>query len=122
LDGFRDIVTKWRDRRARLDEIDAADTETLREIAGEFGLSVAEFRETVIQGDGADGLMERMMAEQGLAVEDLRDRMPGVVRDIEIICSRCGAKGRCGRELANGTAAEHAHEFCPNAPTFEALK
>jgi hypothetical protein len=44
-----------------------------------------------------------------------------VMRDIETICSRCGAKGRCARELASGSATGHADEFCPNAPTFEAL-
>jgi hypothetical protein len=121
LDSLRQAITRWHDRKAMMDEIEAMDADTLREIASELGLSVNEFRETVSMSEGADTLMTQMMAAYGLAVDDLRERMPGVMRDVEIICSRCGAKGRCARELAGGTAAAHADRFCPNAPTFEAL-
>ena len=121
LDSLREMITRWRDRQARMEEIEATDANMLREIASEFGLSVTEFRETVSMGEGADMLMTQMMAGYGLAPEDLRDRMPGVMRDIEVICARCRSKGRCASELAGGSAAAHAHQFCPNAPTFEAL-
>ena len=65
--------------------------------------------------------MHRMMAAFDLDAARLRDSAPAVLREIEVLCSRCGAKGRCGRELDAGTATENAHAFCPNSETFEAL-
>jgi hypothetical protein len=121
LDSLRQAITRWHDRKAMMDELDAMDANTLREIAAELGLSVNDFRETVRMSEGADMLMTQMMAANGLAADDLRERMPSVMRGVETVCSRCDAKGRCARELASGTAAAHAHRFCPNAPTFETL-
>jgi len=44
-----------------------------------------------------------------------------LMRDVERVCSRCRSTGRCRRELDAGTAAAHAHEYCPNAGTFDDL-
>ena len=46
---------------------------------------------------------------------------PLVMRDLQRLCTTCGDKGRCAHELADGTAAAHFHEFCPNAFTLDAL-
>jgi len=40
---------------------------------------------------------------------------------LQRLCVVCSQKGRCEHELAKGTAAEHFHEFCPNAFTLDAL-
>ena len=51
----------------------------------------------------------------------LRDSFLALLRDIERVCTRCRDARRCWRELEAGTAAEHCHEFCPNAGTFDDL-
>jgi Family of unknown function (DUF6455) len=121
---MRSLMTKWRDYRATLAglrELESNDPGLLAELAGELGLSASDLREVVAHGAGADRLMHRMMAAYDLDAEKLQDGAPGVLREIEILCSRCGAKGRCARELDAGTAAGNAHAFCPNVETFEAL-
>ena len=121
---LRGLMSKWRDylaTRASLRELESSDPGLVAELAGELGLSASELREVVRHGAGADRLMHRMMAAFDLDAESLHDGAPQVLREIEILCSRCGAKGRCARELDAGTAAENASAFCPNSETFEAL-
>ena len=43
------------------------------------------------------------------------------MRDLQRLCMVCAQKGHCQHELAQGTAAEHFREFCPNAYTLDAL-
>lgn len=123
-DLLRSLVSKWRDYRATLAglrELESSDPGLVAELAGELGLSASDLREVVAHGAGADRLMHRMMSAFDLDGEKLHVGAPAVLREIEILCSRCGAKGRCARELDAGTAAENASAFCPNSETFEAL-
>jgi hypothetical protein len=53
--------------------------------------------------------------------EALAKSNPAVMRDLQRLCVACSQKGRCQHELAEGTAAEHFREFCPNAFTLDAL-
>jgi hypothetical protein len=122
--AFEHLVEKWCDYRAALAdlrEFEAMEPDMMAAIAGECGLSVTELRDVVVHGSGASSLMARMMQAYGLDPEGLRTRDPHTMRDIEGLCSRCLAKGRCRRELDAGTAADHADGFCPNAYTFERL-
>lgn len=122
--AFGHLVDRWRDYRAavaELRELQDLDPDMVATIAAECGLSSGELREIVAHGSRADGLMERMMAAKGLEPERLRRELPAVMRDIEVLCARCVAKGRCARELEAGTAARNAADFCPNADTFAAL-
>jgi AcrR family transcriptional regulator len=122
--AFERLIDRWRDYRAaaaELRELQGMDPETVATIAAECGLSTGELHEVVTHGAGADGLMARMMQAHELDPERMRQLLPGVMRDVEILCARCASKGRCSRELDAGTAARNAPEFCPNAETFEAL-
>ena len=122
--AFGHLVDRWRDYRAAiadLRELADLDPDTVATIAAECGLSSGELREIVTHGSRSESLMERMMAAHGLEPDRLRQEMPAVMRDIELLCARCVTKGRCSRELEAGTAAQNAAGFCPNADTFEAL-
>lgn len=118
------LAQKWqahRSARAALAELDGLDPSVVGEIAREAGLDVADLRQVVANGAGADRLMYRMLEAWGIDAEMLARESPGFLRDVSISCSLCDEKGRCRRELAAGTAREHAHEFCPNHPSFAAL-
>jgi hypothetical protein len=43
------------------------------------------------------------------------------MRDMQRLCMSCDAKRHCEHELAQGSAAGHYREFCPNAFTLDAL-
>lgn len=118
------LAETWRahrSARAALAELDGMDPSVVGEIAREAGVDVADLRAVVTHGAGADELMSRMLEAWGIDGETLARETPGFLRDVSISCSLCDEKGRCRRELAAGTAREHAHEFCPNHPSFAAL-
>lgn len=121
---FHRLAEKWqthRSTRAALAELDEMDPSVVGEIAREAGLEVADLREVVAKGADADRLMYRMMEAFGIDTEKLAHDAPGFIKEVAISCSKCGDKGRCRRELAAGTAREHAAEFCPNEASFAAL-
>lgn len=118
------LVARWRDHKANvaaIREIRACDPDTVAELASELGMSVRELEQVASRGAGADRLMARMIEAFGLDGEKLQHHEPTTLRDMSLLCSLCDAKGRCGRELEAGTAAEHAEAFCPNAGTFARL-
>jgi hypothetical protein len=122
--AFENLLEKWRDYRAalaELRELEAMEPSELAATAANCGLSVGELREVVANSAGAPALMVRMMRAYGLDPEKVRRLDPLMMRDIEGLCSRCAAKGRCRHELNAGTAVDHADVFCPNAYTFERL-
>ena len=116
------VARRWREHRdavASLREIDRMDPAMAGEIAAEAGLSIADLKEVISHGAGANRLMQRMMDAYGVDVRELAD--DGLLRDVSVLCSRCKEKGRCAEELEAGTARENAHLFCPNADTFESF-
>ena len=66
-------------------------------------------------------LLKRMLHERRLDRYEIDSREPEAMRQIEMICSGCDSKERCGHELDAGTAVAHAAEFCPNALVLAAL-
>lgn len=116
------VARRWRDHRdavVSLREIERMDPAMAGEIASEAGLTVADLKEVISHGAGANRLMRKMMDAYGVDVGELAD--DGLLRDIAVLCSRCKARGRCAEELEAGTARENAHLFCPNAETFESF-
>lgn len=115
----------WRDYRKRQRaqaELQAMSVDDLDRMAQDIGVTPADLRDLATRSAQAADEAPQMMAALGLDVEALRRSEPHVLRDIEIACTRCGQKGRCGSELADGTAAAHVDEFCVNAETFHALQ
>lgn len=120
--GLLGRVLDWvRARCGTGDELAALSREEIRELAGDLALGEGDL--LALSASLADNtvLMEGMMRARGFDPEQLRHSFGTLLRDVERVCSRCRATGRCRRELEAGTAAEHAHEFCPNAGTFDDL-
>ena len=63
--------------------------------------------------------MNRMMEARGLDPEQVHRSLGALVRDMELVCTRCPATGVCRRRLRNGTAEDHCHEYCGNAETID---
>lgn len=124
----REVFNRWaqkwqahRSARAALAELDGMDPSIVGEIARESGLDVADLREVVAKGADADKLMYRMMEAFGIDAQKLAREAPAFLKEVSIACSKCDDKGRCRRELAAGTARQHAAEFCPNEASFVAI-
>ncbi len=93
----------------------------VKQIAKELGISPAELRRVARKGPDAADLLQKMLVALNVDPEILSKSDPAVMRDLQRLCISCSHKSRCQHELAVGTAAEHFHEFCPNAFTLDAL-
>ena len=120
--GLLARVFDWiKERTARQEELGRLSRGDLAAMASDLGLSEADLRDVLPRSADNTLLMDRMMQARGLDPEAVRHSFASLVRDLELTCTRCGAVGRCRRELESGTAATHCHEFCLNADTLDDL-
>ena len=120
--GLLGRVLEW--LRAHLgepDELAMMSREELRELASDLALGENDLMSLSSSLHDNTALMEGMIRARGFDPEQLRQSFGVLLRDMELVCTRCHATGRCLRELKAGTAADHAHEYCPNAATFDDL-
>ena len=120
-----DTVAGWfrryrsvRDSRNDFGQCDAAE---VSKIAKDLGLPANELRGLSAKGSGAATAVSRMLRALSMDPAALAGGDPATMRDLQRTCILCSEKGRCRHELADGTAARHYREFCPNAYTLDAL-
>lgn len=118
--GLLEWALEWVRKHARAgDNLADVSQAELSHMAEDLGLSRDDVVALATHATNNTALMEGMMRAHGLDPAATQDIFPTLLRDIERVCSRCRDAKRCRRELAAGTAAEHAHKFCPNAGTFD---
>ncbi|HVQ80514.1 MAG TPA: hypothetical protein VMS82_11275 [Pseudolabrys sp.] len=103
------------------DELGQCSPEEARQMAKDLGVTVGDLRGLAAKGAGAANALPKMLTALSVDSQALTDGDPAVVRDLQRTCLLCDHKSRCRRELAEGSAAQHFRDFCPNAYTFDAL-
>jgi Family of unknown function (DUF6455) len=121
LDAIASWINKYRDVSSPHNEFGQCSPEQVMQIAKDLGVPAGELRGLAAKGPGAADLLEKMLIALGVDPRSLAKTDPAVMRDLQRLCIVCSQKGRCEHALADGTAAEHFHEFCPNAFTLDAL-
>jgi hypothetical protein len=121
LNAIADWVNRYRSKIGMGDDLERCGPDDVMQIARDLGASPAELREFVRKGPGAADLLQRMLIALKVDPASFTSSELGVMHDLQRLCTMCAEKKRCARELADGTAAEHFHEFCPNAQTLDAL-
>lgn len=92
-------------------------------LAHDVGLtSSSELLDLIGKGPDSANLLHEMAKVLDIPLEAVRRAEPATVRDLEACCSHCSTKGRCVRELQEGTARDNYAEFCPNAQTLDSLR
>ncbi|RDV03285.1 hypothetical protein [Undibacter mobilis] len=91
-------------------------------IASEIGVSVPELEAVRHKGAAAAYPMYRRLASLGLDEERIARDEPGVLNDLQRVCSLCADKKQCLHELKADPNDPHWQDYCPNMPTFEALE
>ncbi len=120
--GLLGRVLDWvRTRCGSGNELAGMSPAELRDLASDLSLSESDLQALSTSLNDNTALMEGMMRARGFEPDLLRHSFGLLIRDVERVCSRCRATGQCRRELDAGTAASHAHEYCPNAGTFDDL-
>jgi hypothetical protein len=107
-------------RRVALREMEALGCE-MPAIARDLGLTELQLRALALQEPGVPKHLKRMVA--ALEIADTFESADSTLsRDMQSLCSLCGSKRRCERELRGGTASQTFHEFCPNATNLSVLR
>lgn len=115
------IVARIRDRARRGQELANLTQADLDSMASDLGITQADLLDVLPRAADDSRLMDRMMEARGLDPVAIRHNLGALVRDMELICTRCGAAARCRCDLRNDTAEEHCHEYCGNAEAMDEL-
>jgi uncharacterized protein DUF6455 len=121
LDAIAGWINKYRNAMRAHDAFEQCSPEDVRQITKDLCISADDLRELAAKGPGAADLLQKMLVALHVDPDALAKTNPGVMRDLQRICITCNQKARCQHELAEGTASEHFHKFCPNAFTLDAL-
>ncbi|HZQ13001.1 MAG TPA: hypothetical protein VFB31_09360 [Pseudolabrys sp.] len=121
LQTIADWVSSYRNHVDSRDTFERCSPEQVGLMAKDLGISAQELRGMAGKGPGAADLLRKMLLALDVDPDALAKSDPAVMRDLQRLCVSCAHKSRCRREMANGTAAQHFHEFCPNAFTLDAL-
>ena len=121
LGAIADWVNKYRNTIGHHNELGQCGPDDVMQIAKDLGVPAAELRALVRKGPGAADLLQKMLVALKVNPQALAKSDPAVMRDLQRLCVACSHKKQCEHELAKGTAAEHFHDFCPNAFTLDAL-
>jgi len=118
------IFSHWFGRFTRIfapGELKQLDRQQIDELARDVGVTSQQLISMEARGSGAaDQLPERLRAlhldEKQLPVTDW-----ATLRDMQRVCSVCGAKWQCEKDLRDRPDDPKWQEYCPNAETLRGL-
>jgi hypothetical protein len=113
----------WHNLRAahmRLGELQRCG-DNLEHIARDVGLSTSDLYAMAAKPPDAADQHRQRLAALNIDRATLLHRNPRVARDLERVCSLCGQKRRCERDLANHPNDPVWRTYCPNTQTLDAL-
>lgn len=121
LDAIADWVNKYRHTFGSYGGLEQCSAEEVAQIAKDLSIPAGELRAIANKGPAAADLLQKMLVALEVDPDTLMKSDPATMRDLQRLCVACTHKRRCQHELAEGTAAAHFHEFCPNAFTLAAV-
>lgn len=121
FNGIADWVGKYRQKFGLGSQFGLCTPDDVVRVARDLRVTPGELQELARKGPNAADLVLKMLVALRVDPKALENTDPHVMRDLQRLCTTCGAKKRCKHELADGTAGDHFREFCPNAFTLEAL-
>lgn len=121
LNSIADWVNHYRESIGHDARLSRCDRHEVAQIARDCGVSSGELQALAGKGPDSADLVGKMLRALGVDPVALAEKDPLVMRDLQRLCTTCGHKGRCAHELADGTARDHFHAFCPNSYTLDAL-
>ena len=119
--AIADWVNRYRHKLGFSGGFDRCGPEEVQQIAKDLGIPAGELRAIASKGPGAADQLRKMLVALAVDPDALLQTDPATMRDLQRLCISCTHKRRCQHELAQGTAAAHFHEFCPNAFTLDAI-
>ena len=117
LNAIADWVSKYRNAIG----FGMCEPDEVMLVAKKIGATPSQLRELDSKEPGKAKLLKAMLTALRVDPKVLADLDPLIMRELKWLCITCGARKRCARELAKGTATEHFREYCPNAVSLDEL-
>lgn len=121
LSPLKRLIQWWRGWTAVPLATEVGGDEATR-IAADVGLTVPDLESARHMGAAAAYPMYRRLASLGLDEQAITRSEPGVMHDLQRVCSFCADKKECLHELKQDPNDPTWQQYCPNMPTFEALQ
>jgi uncharacterized protein YjiS (DUF1127 family) len=121
IDRFGDWI-KHRRAMHELDALTQGDGSAFTQIAHDLGVTPSDLDAFVRQGPHTADELPQLLSQLGIDEGALARSQPRLLADMQRVCSFCGAKRRCQRDLAEGHLPEHYHDYCDNAGTIDSLQ
>jgi hypothetical protein len=121
VNSIADWVSRYRHSIGGKSGLGRCNPEEVMAVANDLGVSPGDLQSLGRKGPESIPLLRNMLAALKIDPQALIDKDPLVMRDLQRLCTNCHDQKRCRQELEKGTAADHFHEFCPNAFTLDAL-
>jgi hypothetical protein len=119
-----DIVEWWRRLRSRrhcLAELDRFPA-GLELLARDVNLSPWDLRAVAAKWPDGDDLLGRRLRTLQLDPELISSAQSYGLRDLERVCTLCGSKRRCERDLVRNAGSADWRDYCLNVATLDALQ
>jgi hypothetical protein len=120
--ALSDWVRKRKLIRQCRQKLDECDSYEVARMARDVGVSPHDLRRMVKLGPDAAKLLLSRMDTLNLNGDALSRSKPGVMRDLQRLCSTCANKKRCKRNLAHDPKNPFWRQYCPNESTLVALQ
>lgn len=122
LSRLVDWFAKGWESSAEAEMIASLDSNTIRSIAHDCGISADQLVELAKAGPHAADEMIEMMKALNIDPAEVEVRLRSQFRDMQINCAHCASKGECRRDLGAHAAAENFAHYCGNADHLNALR
>lgn len=114
----------WRRRsiiRENLADLDALSPAAMAHMAQDLGIAPGDLRALACHHTDAADLLAKRLHALGLSSAELAKTTNSELRDMERVCTLCGAKGRCANDLATDPDGPVWRRYCPNEQTLTSL-
>jgi hypothetical protein len=121
IEAIAHWVTRYRNLTGFEHESGPCNANEVLRMADDIGVTPRQLQELAGKGATNADLLRRMLVALRVDPEVIAGLDPLVMREMKWLCISCVAKKQCQQDLADGTAAEHFHDYCPNAVSIDEL-
>ena len=122
LSAFGTWWRNWMKARATIAEIEGLGEPEMSRVAQDVNLGVPELRTLAGRWPDAADLLSQRLAALQFDTARVMTATPGVLRDMQRVCSACSEKGQCGHDMDRDPSSPGWRDYCPNVETLEALE
>jgi hypothetical protein len=121
LDTIGTWWRNWKHARAAVAEVDGLEGAELSRVANDVGLNGPQLRTLAGKWPDAADLLSQRLAALQIDEATVARSEPGVLRDLQRVCSMCPEKPHCGHDIDRDPSDPEWRQYCPNVETLEAL-